>query len=298
MKRIGIVLLLVALAGCERNKIRGRVLDVQGETLPGVAVHVEGTEFQALTTPLGEYTIDYQPGALALNFIKSGFTPGRLELKVDQLKGVEAADVMLWRLPEGWGVYLVEDARYAAVNPVVPDVFTTVTDATVCGVKKGPDASTTNPNPMIVCYKLPRNEVRLCRMAPVEIEARLPDAKGAVDKAKGQKITVWTVKEKLPVTVTRIDEPEGLLQQLQYNGPLAPGCYAVHWGALEGHTELDKRIFYFNVVDPNAPPPAPPGSNAKDGDKAKDKDAKKTAAEPAKKPAPVEAPVVDDSSGF
>jgi hypothetical protein len=293
MKKVALILALVALVGCERNKIKGRVLDVQGETLPGVAVHVEGTEFQALTNPLGEYSVEYQPGALALNFIKSGFTPGRLELKVDALKGVDAADVLLWRLPEGWGVYLVEDARYNSVNPIAPDVFTTVSDTLVYGVKKGPEVSTTNATPMIVCYKLPRNEVRFCRMASMEIEVRPPDVKGAVDKSKGQKVTVWTVKEKLPVTVTRIDEPEGLLQQIQFTGPLAPGCYAVHWGALEGHTELDKRIFYFNVVDPNAPPPPPPGPPEKAGDK----DKKKAATETPKKPA-VEEPPVNDSSGF
>lgn len=287
--RINTLLLLVALAGCERSEIKGRVLDVQGETLPGVAVQVEGTEYQALTNALGEYEIVYRPGPLALNFIKSGFTPGRLELKIDQVKAVDAADVSLWRLPEGWGVYLVENAQYSRVSPTEPDAVATVADSVVYGVRKEPPVSTTNASPMIVCYKLPRNEVRFCRMAPVEIEARPPDVKGAVDKSKGQKVKLWTVQEKLPVTVSRIDEPEGLLLQLQYTGPLAPGCYAVHWGALEGHTELDKRIFYFSVVDPNAPPPPAP--------EPEDKTKKKPAADAAKKTAPAEPPV-NDSSGF
>ena len=273
-------LALVVLVGCGRNVITGRVLNVQGETLPGVAVKVEGTEHQALTGPLGKYSVAYNPGPVALNFIKSGFTPGRLELTVNQAKRVEAADVTLWQLPEGWGVYLVKDARYIGANPIEPDAFPTVAGTTVYGVKKGPETTTTNAKPMMVCYKLPRNEVRFCRMAPTEIELRPPDAKGPVAKGKGQKITVWTSVAKIPVTVSRIDEPEGLLLQLHYDGSLEPGCYAVHWGALEGRTDLDKRIFYFSVVNPNAAPSAGPEPAGKAGDKT----TKKTAVEAPKKP--------------
>lgn len=290
-----LALCVCCLLGCDRNLIQGRALDVQGETLPGVSVVVEGSDYQALTTPKGEYAIPYEPGSLALNFLKSGYTPGRLELTVEQSKVVEAADVTLWRLPESWGVYLVENARYQATTAVEPKPFLTVTGSTVFGARNGPEAMTTNRSPMIVCYKLPRNEARLCRVAPITIELRPPEGKKKGEKGekggKGEEVTVWTPVESLPATVTPIDQPEGLLLQIQYAGPLAPGCYAVHWGALEGYPETDKRMFYFTVIDPNAPPPPPPEEPA-------DKSKKKTEAEKKKAASAPEEPDPDDSSGF
>jgi hypothetical protein len=36
---------------------------------------------------------------------------------------------------------------------------------------------------------------------------------------------------------------------MELPGPLEPGTYAVHWGALDGAVDKDPRIFAFSVVD-------------------------------------------------
>jgi len=87
-------------SGCSPAVIEGQVLDVRQEPLPGAAVTVDGTHDQSLTNALGRYTIDFAPGKVLLRFIKTGYTPGLLELTVNEARHVEATPVVLWHLPE------------------------------------------------------------------------------------------------------------------------------------------------------------------------------------------------------
>ncbi len=58
--------------------------------------------------------------------------------------------------------------------------------------------------------------------------------------------------EAIPVAVAPIDKLEELLIGINLQAPLEPGTYGVHWGALQGYTSTDPRVYLFQV-------PAPPG---------------------------------------
>jgi hypothetical protein len=60
---------------------------------------------------------------------------------------------------------------------------------------------------------------------------------------------VWASEVSLPVELVPIDEPERCLVQIRLSEALTPGLYGVHWGALEGYTATDPRLFLFEVVD-------------------------------------------------
>lgn len=243
MKRIVVAgVCLIVLAACNRSLISGKVVNIKGEALPGVAVHVEGTRFQALTDGLGQYRIPYTPGKVVLHFMKTGYTPGTLEIAADSPRQIEAQAVSLWELPLDKGVYLYENFRYREATKVMPEPFVTKGNHTVYATRRWPEIETTANAPLILCYKMPDWDVRFCRMDLTELQTHLPG--GGLEEAQ-----VLAQTKTIPARLLAIDQPEGLLHQLELSGPLEPGTYAVHWGALDGASDRDARIFMFSVVD-------------------------------------------------
>lgn len=86
---------LAASSGCSRKALEGVVVTVRGETLPGVAVAIKGTDFQAVTDGVGQYRLPAIAGTHAITFAKTGYTPGLLELTIDQPRPVTATTVSL-----------------------------------------------------------------------------------------------------------------------------------------------------------------------------------------------------------
>ncbi len=234
--------LSLLLLGCERNVIRGMVVDVKGDLLPGVAVSVAGTEFQGLTDALGRYTVAYEPGALVLDFMKTGYTPGRLELEVNETRPVEASQVMLWPLPPNKGVYLFDDYQYRETYPTEPKAHVSHDGVErVYAVKRLGVVETTKREPTIICYRMRPYDVRMCRLEFSKVTVRA--------EKQVRQVPLWIPVWTWPLSVGAIDEPERLLLHLNLPRPLEPGVYAVHWGALEGQTTLDSRVFIFSVVE-------------------------------------------------
>jgi hypothetical protein len=89
------------------------VVDPQGIALPGVSISVRGTDSQAISDVNGQYRLRARPGYLQLDFIKTGYTPATLQLQVDEARGVHAAQVVMWPLPDNKGVFLYESYRYS-----------------------------------------------------------------------------------------------------------------------------------------------------------------------------------------
>ncbi|MEA3364180.1 MAG: carboxypeptidase-like regulatory domain-containing protein [Candidatus Hydrogenedentes bacterium] len=244
MKRILLegVCCFVALAACNRSTISGKVVNIQGEALPGVAVHVEGTSHQALTDALGHYRVSYVPGDIVLHFLKTGYTPGTLELSSDSHREIEAHAVSLWELPLDKGVYLYENFRYRETTNVVPEEFVSHDRRKVYATRRWPEVETTSTAPLVLCYKMPDWDVRFCRMELTELNTPLPG--GGLEEAQ-----VLAQTKTIPARLLAIDQIEGLLRQLEFPGTLQPGSYAVHWGALDGASAREPRIFMFTIVD-------------------------------------------------
>ncbi len=242
--------LCLTFTGCGVGYIEGTVVDVAGEALPGVAVQVEGTPHQGLSNALGRYTVKYEPGQLSLYFSKTGYTPGMLVLDVNEMRSVEATPVLLWRLPEGKGVYFYENHRYRRTDFVNPAPFKSKLDGSIIyGTPRWPRESTTDPEPLIICYKMPIYGGKLCQMTLMEVQP-------TSEQATAQEVSAWAVGKEIPIAMEPIDAPEGLLVQIRMNTPLEMGAYAVHWGALNGDQSQDERMFFFNVVEPIEPLPA------------------------------------------
>jgi len=240
----GVVCVLAVLgAGCEQGAVlRGVVNDTQGHALPGVAVTVRGTEFQDATDAVGVYEIRCMPGTLDLEFAKTGFTPGRLTVAVEDFDPVEAETVRLWNLPPEKGVYLLEEHRYQPLTRTEPKDYRIADGPLILATRKAPDCKTLLSAPFLVCHKLPPYDVRLHRLE--QIEAALPEANAASEM-------VWAATDSIPIAADPLDEPERLLLALRPDAALTPGRYAIHWGALDGFNTIDSRIFLLEVTDPS-----------------------------------------------
>jgi hypothetical protein len=237
-------LCLAMSAGCHGPQISGVVETVQGEALPGVAVRVTGTQHTALTNALGRYAVGYDPGAVTIDFMKSGYTPGVLALEAAETPPDQVVTVRLWPLPANQGVFLSENNRYYALETILPDKYTTA-DGALYGTRKELTVETRGPHPLLICYKLPRGSLRMTRMDRRKIAV---EEKGA----RKTDIEAWVPSDPVPVVVLPIDEPKQWLAKIELPGSLANGTYAIHWGALNGIALEEARAFLFQVNAPEA----------------------------------------------
>jgi hypothetical protein len=247
------ILQIAGLSACEKSGITGKVVDVQGEDLPGVAVTVEGTMFQALTNARGEYNVSYDPGNVALTFAKTGFTFGRLELRAAGSQHIDATTVQLWHIPPNKGVYLFEPPNYVHLGIATPQRLLSKSLGAIYGVQKWEDSFTTSTAPLLVAYKTSQYEMRLYRLELTEFDTE--DA-----PAKAPKTKAWVPAESIPVSAVAIDEPQRQLMQIKYDGELVPAVYALHWGAFDGQTQIEGATAYVFRVAGNAeeaPPEQP-----------------------------------------
>jgi len=244
-----------ALCGCGRTvAVRGAVVDVGKRALPGVAVVARGTEYDAVTDALGHYEIRCVPGPIVLEYLKTGYTPGRLELMSAagdgqgfRLQFAQAVDIVLWPLPPGKGVYVFEreQCRYLEATAVQAKPFLGK-DGPVFGVQTAPELKIATDKPFLMCHKLPAYDVKLDKL--YEVDAALP----ATMAAPAFTERVWVREANAPMGAAPIDESSQMLIELRPIAPLAPGRYAVHWGALDGHTTTEARVYLFEIVPPEA----------------------------------------------
>lgn len=240
----GLILLCAVLVSCNRATVTGVVVDVQGRSLPGVAVHARGGDAEALTDALGQYALKTPPGIRGLDFLKNGYTSGHLDIDVNAARTFTANRVSLWCLPQTAGVFLFEDNHYRRSTPIEPERFG-LKDKSVFGTGRPSNIETTPlPQPLLICYKMPPYDVYMSRLHPVQAMSS--------QAGKGQQ-EAWIQEAPIRVELLPIDEPERLLLQVRTAEALQPGVYAVHWGALDGHTSTDPRMFLFRVIDPAHP---------------------------------------------
>lgn len=233
------------LVACDQAVIEGLVTDASGEPLPGVVVQVAPSGQQDLSDARGRYHVRASAGDLVLSYSKSGYAQAELSLAAVPAKRVHAGDVALWRLPLNPGVYIVRNYQYERADWLVPKQYYLKEGSVVHGIERPPNAFTTSPMPFIVCYHTPRYDARISRM--VQAQATRPATKSAT-------FDVWVPAGTLSVVLEPVDRPQEHLLRIDLDRPLEPGIYAVHWGALEGYTTLDNRVFLFEVLEPSEGP--------------------------------------------
>ena len=265
-----VVLTVCLLAvGCTQTvRLRGQTTDISGQALPGVVVRVAGTDSEALSTVTGHYSLRAAPAELHLEFFKTGYTPVHITVSTLTTGAVEIAPVSLWPLPMGEGVFLFQHFRYhQADHPRVNRyrvenmgiVFGTTVEPQLAIDWVDPDETPAMNPPLLIAHKLPPYDARMHKLQQVKA-APAPLAGMSVDAPPAKQPqyteTVWIAEEPVPLRARPIDEPEKLLVELRAAQALAPGAYAIHWGALEGYDSIDPRVFLFTMVP--APEPETP----------------------------------------
>ena len=241
------LLAVCTLSACDRTAlVRGVVRDFRGEALPGVAVTAVGRGAQALTNGRGEYALRVAPGPLTLDLAKTGYTPGRLETGPLGHGWNDAPVATLWLLPPDRGVYLLADYRYHAFDRAEPKPVATREFGVVYGTSAEITLETRETTPYVVCHDMPPFDLRMHRV--VEVMAADPE----MDPPEYSR-PAWAPEAARPIVVSAIDELSRQLIAIESTTPLEPGCYAIHWGALDGHTTTDPRVFLFRVL-PEDPP--------------------------------------------
>jgi Carboxypeptidase regulatory-like domain len=236
--------LMLLLAGCGRAVVEGRVVDERGEGLPGVAVMVAGGDRQALTDARGHYRFVCPPGIYNAAYAKSGYTLETGTVDTSNRRWNTQETVSLWNLPPKDGVFIYEDHRYVPAEWMVPKQFFMRDGSMSYGIQRVPEVYTDDDMPRIMFYKMPRYDVQLSRLQVVT--AKLP----ADDS---QTFSVWTAAGTMTTDLTPVAAADPSLLQLEVTEPLQPGTYAIHWGALDGYSTINERIYLFDVREPVMP---------------------------------------------
>ncbi len=278
--------LAIFVAACDRSYIEGRVTNRRGEALPGVTVAVSGTSTQDLSDGLGHYRIEAPPGPVTLAFSKSGYTSAQLALE-SKRRGA-TPEVSMWVLPMNAGVYDVTPLTYHETSWALPKQHYLKDGSAAFGIELPAEVIESTSEPFLLTHRTPRYNAQLSRLVPEEARQA-----GIEDKS----IEVWVEAGTAAVGLEPMDQSESLLQRVVIGRALEPGVYGIHWGAMEGYTTLDNRVFVFRVPEPPkseedeaAAADGEAGEAAPAGEEAAKKDetpAKKEEA-PAKAPAPAE----------
>lgn len=257
----GLLCLAIALAGCprdvtlrgDRNDANGNplpsVVDISGHGLPGVAVSIYGTERQAVTDARGQFRLSAPMGSLQLDYIKTGYTPARVIIETADRSSIDVPQAVMWPLPESQGIFAFENNRYRSLTRVEPQRYLAGETQSVFASKKGPEAFVDPQNmPKLILYRLPGYDLQLCKLHQRELTPA-----DAGPSAKGYTVPVWAVEQKLPMHSQPIDSPQALLTEVVPDVTLAPGEYAIHWGAFDGFSSTEARGYLFKVMGAEAP---------------------------------------------
>lgn len=236
-----IVLGAVLLPGCNRVIIEGNVVNVQGEALPGVAVHDGEADYGRLTNTRGKYRLVRTTGQTRIRFSKTGYSPAELVLDIPRGRSFKAPTVEVWRLPQRAGVYVFDKGRYEETTWVSPKNFFMSEGGMAHATRREAKLVIIDSAPLIVCYNTPRYNARLSRMRK---------AKAKLGPGDAHLFEVLTAGGTIRVNLVPLDQPEGRLLKLRIEQPLEAGTYAVHWGALEGYDTIETKIFMFRIEKP------------------------------------------------
>lgn len=234
-----LIIIALALSGCTPGKLTGIVRNIEGETLPGVSIHIDGADATALSNARGEYELSVKPGQYELTFAKTGYTVSSLKVQKNEDGDTPVPDVRLWNLPPQKSVYLYHDTHYTETTRIIPQRFY-MTDGTIdYGTQRAPEAQTPFGEPQLLFFRTPRYDARLARLQPETAQLHNDDS---------QTFEVWTAAGSVGIELDLVEPADPTLMKMNIEAPLQPGRYAVHWGALDGYDTIDPRIYLFEVL--------------------------------------------------
>jgi hypothetical protein len=112
---VGILFVVLVLAGCARPRIEGEVVDNFGQPVEGARITITGERYSAKTNGEGHYSIRFKPGRLTVLATKEGCIPDSLTATLEARRPFQARTLELFRRPPGPGLFLLGAEGYVAL---------------------------------------------------------------------------------------------------------------------------------------------------------------------------------------
>ena len=109
------LIICLMLPACSKN-IEGKVTDVFGNGVAGVAIKIDKSNYTTTTDNTGKYSLEYAPGSFSVKYAKSGYTTMRVDLNLQQKTKFPAEEVVMYPIPKEQGVYYIGDKELIKLN--------------------------------------------------------------------------------------------------------------------------------------------------------------------------------------
>jgi Carboxypeptidase regulatory-like domain len=214
------------LAGCEKAKVVGQVVDQNDSPLESVHISISNSELSTQSNNEGKYKINYLPGKFSVEFKKNGYANSSIQLEIDTESRFPAKKVILWKVPVSRGVFLLEGGDYIPLKESSVSIRGNLMQ-TITGIKTPSLLQIKTQTPIFVFYgaEYPTDGLFLSRIGYMGTK-KIQGVFGATR----QKINLWTAsREKSQI---KSEEVDSNLSVVRLPEPLSVGNYAFHWGIL------------------------------------------------------------------
>jgi hypothetical protein len=100
----------------KQGTLTGQVVDGFDNVLKDVEIKIKGTKSSTKTDENGQYRISFHPGKVEISFGKKGYATREFLLNMHDTTEVAMQKLILWKLPESGGMFLVRMDDYKKIE--------------------------------------------------------------------------------------------------------------------------------------------------------------------------------------
>ncbi|HOV32163.1 MAG TPA: hypothetical protein PLX23_02215 [Candidatus Hydrogenedens sp.] len=226
--------------------VKGKVLTINGEPLPGVSVSSPETLKHVITDAKGDFVLYLQKPVNTLDFLKSDYLPMKVPITGWKETNAFSIKISLTPKPIAPGIYLLEENknRYVPLSKGKVERIQIEEKNSIPAIKLKEPLHIKDIYPRLFVYRLPQYDLTLYKMTEYKEEEKdIIKEKKKRDKEENKDIQKETQEqddkiilipdEPILIHTEFLTELEPSLFVVRSINELKPGVYCLNWRAFE-----------------------------------------------------------------
>lgn len=256
------ILCLIYLSSCQMPYIiKGKVLAINGEPLPGVSVSSPETLQHVITDAKGEFVFTTRKPVKSLEFIKSDYLPVKVPITGWTDTNAFNVEISLTPKPIAPGIYLLEEDknRYIPLSKGKVERIQIEEKNSIPAIKLKEPLRIEEVSPRLFVYRLPQYDLTLYKMTELEEKKNTEKENKKENKEESKDIQeeireqdnkkIWIPNEPILTHAEFLTELDPSLFVVKPINELKPGVYCLNWRAFEVPFPRMNDCFLFTVEE-------------------------------------------------